>query len=224
MTPRRIAIYDLDQTLTRHATYTPFLAFAARRLHWWRLILLPVWIVMMLGHKAGLYGRAPLKQAGLRMLVGRVDDPRLPAVIDSFADRVVASMPKAARARWDADGDGDSKRVIATAALELYAQAIAAKLAADHLIATPTDANGRLIEGNCYGDAKYARVLTWFAGTGHARADCHISMYSDHPSDAPLFDWADQAVVITGKSSRAVIAQARGWSVADWRDGAITPP
>ena len=33
----RIAIYDLDRTLTRRATFTPFLLFAARKVASWRL-------------------------------------------------------------------------------------------------------------------------------------------------------------------------------------------
>ena len=35
------AIYDMDRTVTRHATYTPFLLHCALRRAPWRLLLLP---------------------------------------------------------------------------------------------------------------------------------------------------------------------------------------
>ena len=218
MPDHRIAIYDLDQTLTRHATYTPFLAFAARRLGLWRLGLLAVWVVMMLGHKAGLYGRARLKQAGFRLIIGRADDARLPAIVGAFADRVIAAMPPAARAQWDGDGARGTQRVIATAAIDLYARAIATRLDADHLVATPVDAAGRLMAGNNYGDVKHARVLAWFAASGRNRATTHITVYSDHPSDAPLLDWADDGVLVTHSAARRAMATRRGWRVADFSD------
>ena len=36
-----LAIYDMDRTVTRHATYTPFLLHCAMRRAPWRLLLLP---------------------------------------------------------------------------------------------------------------------------------------------------------------------------------------
>jgi hypothetical protein len=44
-----LAIYDMDRTITRTGTYTPFLIHAARRLTPWRLALLPLAIIAMLG-------------------------------------------------------------------------------------------------------------------------------------------------------------------------------
>ena len=64
----RIAIYDLDNTLTRRATFTPFLIFAARRIAPWRLALLPVWVAMMIGYRAGLYDRTTLKTGGMKLM------------------------------------------------------------------------------------------------------------------------------------------------------------
>ncbi|MDQ3143410.1 MAG: HAD-IB family hydrolase, partial [Pseudomonadota bacterium] len=44
------AIYDMDRTVTRHATYTPFLLHCAWRLEPWRLILLPLVVGSMLAY------------------------------------------------------------------------------------------------------------------------------------------------------------------------------
>ena len=41
-----LAIYDMDRTITRHATYTPFLLHCAARRAPWRLLLLPFVILI----------------------------------------------------------------------------------------------------------------------------------------------------------------------------------
>jgi Rrf2 family protein len=48
------AIYDMDRTVTRRATYTPFLIHCALRRAPWRLLLLPFVIVSMLAYVAKL--------------------------------------------------------------------------------------------------------------------------------------------------------------------------
>lgn len=213
---RIIAIYDLDRTLTRRATYTPFLLFIARRIAPWRLLFLPVWVGMMIGHKLGLYGRAGLKQAGFALFVGQPGDQRLPPLITAFAERTAKALYPGAQRQWMADGEAGTMRVIATAALELYAGAIAEQLHADALIATPMDAAGKLIEGNNFGDGKYQRVLDWFAASGFDRAACRILFYSDHVSDAPLLDWADEGVLVNPAAKGSRMADLRGWRVADF--------
>ena len=57
-----LAIYDMDRTITRTGTYTPFLIHAARRLAPWRLALAPAVPVAMLAYAAKLIDRKTLKQ------------------------------------------------------------------------------------------------------------------------------------------------------------------
>jgi hypothetical protein len=45
-----LAIYDMDRTVTRHATYTPFLLHCALRRAPWRLLLLPIVALSMLAY------------------------------------------------------------------------------------------------------------------------------------------------------------------------------
>ena len=44
-----LAIYDMDRTVTRHATYTPFLLHCAVRRAPWRLLFLPLVIPVVVG-------------------------------------------------------------------------------------------------------------------------------------------------------------------------------
>src|SRR3546814_18012810 len=87
-----LAIYDMDRTITRRATYTPFLIHAASRLAPWRLVLLPLVPLSMLAYGLKLVGRARLKEINYRLLIGGATAPkRLEPVIPSFADRQVAT-------------------------------------------------------------------------------------------------------------------------------------
>ena len=48
-----LAIYDMDRTVTRGPTYTPFLLHCAIRRAPWRLLFLPLVVLSMLAYAAG---------------------------------------------------------------------------------------------------------------------------------------------------------------------------
>ena len=86
-----LAIYDMDRTVTRHATYTPFLLHCAIRSAPWRLLLLPLVALSMLAYVAQLIDRARLKEINHRLLLGDAIHPRdLRPLVESFADRQIA--------------------------------------------------------------------------------------------------------------------------------------
>jgi len=64
----RLAIYDMDRTITRRATYTPFLVHAASRLAPWRLALLPLVLLAMLAYVLKPIDRAGLIRAAIRAI------------------------------------------------------------------------------------------------------------------------------------------------------------
>ena len=85
------AIYDMDRTVTRRATYTPFLIHCAMRRAPWRLLLLPIVIGSMLAYVAKLIDRGRLKEINHRMLLGDLRHPaELKPLIDSFAEATLA--------------------------------------------------------------------------------------------------------------------------------------
>ena len=219
-----LAIYDMDRTITRRATYTPFLLFAARRLAPWRLLLVPVVVLTMLAYVARLIDRARLKEINYRLLIGGALPPaKLEPVIESFADRQIATniMP-GARASIAADRAAGRRLVMATASYRLYAGAIAQRLGFNDVIATETllDTEGRIvarIDGkNCYGDVKLAMIQTWLEREGLAREAVHIRFYSDHVSDAPVHRFSDEPVATNAHDRLIKLAKAEGWEVLDW--------
>ena len=220
-----LAIYDMDRTITRRATYTPFLLHAALSLAPWRLVLLPAVLLSTMLYAIRLIGRGRLKEVNYRLLVGRgIPADRLEPVIQSFAERQVATniMP-GARASIAADRAAGRRLVMATASYRLYAAAIAQRLGFRDVIATETrlDANGRIIariEGsNCYGDSKLAMIQAWLEREGIEREEVHIRFYSDHVSDAVVHRWADEPVAANAHDRLLRIARAEGWEVLDWR-------
>jgi phosphoserine phosphatase len=57
-------------------------------------------------------------------------------------------------------------------------------------------------------------IEAWLAVEGLERAN--VRFYSDHASDAPVFEWADEAVAVNPHDRLRRLATARGWPVEDW--------
>jgi HAD superfamily hydrolase (TIGR01490 family) len=220
-----LAIYDMDRTVTRRATYTPFLLHAALRLGPWRLLLLPLVLLSTLAYALKLIDRGRLKEVNYLLMVGRgVTPERLDPVISSFADNQIArNILPGARRSIAADQAAGRRLVMATASYRIYAAAIAERLGFKDVIATETglDAKGRIvarIDGvNCYGEGKLAMIRAWLDREGLSREAVHIRFYSDHVSDAPVHHWSDEAVAANAHDRLLRLARAEGWEIHDWR-------
>lgn len=221
----KLAVYDMDRTITRAPTWTPWLLHWGRRAAPWRLILLPVAALLALGYAARLYDRARLKELTQALMMGgSVTPARLDPVVAAFADRNAAGNTLAGALASIARDRADGYRIVlATASCHFYADELAARWGIADVIAT---ANHRAADGallarldgpNCYGAAKLRLVQDWMRARGLDRADCHVRAYSDHVSDAPLLAWADEAIAANASPALATLAATRGWRVEDWR-------
>ncbi len=221
---RRLAIYDMDKTITQRATWTPFLIHAAKARAPWRLALLPLAGLASLAYLAKAIDRARLKEITHRLMIGRAIPPAdLTAVAETFADDMAATnMFADARARVDADRAGGWEPVLATASHGYYAGAIAARLDIGTVIATAArrDPQGNVLAGlegeNCYGPAKLRLIEAWMAREGLAREDIRVRFYSDHVSDAPVLEWADEPFAVNAHGPLRKLAAVKGWTVLDW--------
>jgi len=224
-TKKLLAIYDMDKTVTRRPTYTPFLIHAARTRQPWRLLLLPFVALTILLYAARMIDRGKLKELNHALLVGDALPPSEAAKLaQSFADETLAKnvLPQAQARVLAERGDG-YRMVLATASYEFYASAIGTALGFDDVIGTltRTDTAGALLAKidaqNCYGTAKLEMVQAWMTRQGLAREDCHIRFYSDHVSDAPCLNWADEAFATNAHAPLIALAAQRGWAVLDLR-------
>lgn len=218
----RLAIYDMDQTITRRPTWTPFLR-AWTRARPTRLIGLAATAGPAVQYLAGRIDRAGLKEKTQRLVMGPgADAVEVERIAARFARKIADSgiFPEA-RARIAADRAAGYRVVIATASYDFYVRPIAAAFGIDDVIATPgTVARGRLLPRiageNCYGPAKLRMIGAWMADQGIARGDAHIRFYSDHVSDAPTLEWADEAFAVNPHGPLRTMAATRGWTVIDW--------
>ena len=220
-----LAIYDMDKTVTRRPTYGLFLVHATLRLAPWRVLLAPGLLATGLLYLLGRIDRARLKEINFRLLIGPVQPDRLEPVVESFAERQLATNIMAgARARIAEDKAAGRRLVLATASYRLYAAAIAQRLGFDDVIATDTlpDHKGRIVAridgSNCYGAAKLDMIEAWLQREGLEREALHIRFYSDHISDAPVHHWSDEPYAANADDRLIALAEAHGWEVLDWRD------
>ncbi len=218
-----LAIYDMDRTVTRRATYTPFLLHCAARRQQWRLFLLPLVALSMLAYVARLIDRGRLKEINHRLLLGHVHPRELKPLVDSFADRQVqTNIRSGARAAIARDKEQGRRVVLATASYRLYADAIAERLGFDDVIGTGSiigldeRVHAKIAGENCYGPAKLRRISEWVEKSGLKDARGHVRFYSDHVSDRPAFEWADEPVAVNPHGKLRWLAEQRGWQVEDW--------
>ena len=219
-----LAIYDMDRTVTRRATYTPFLLHCAVRRAPWRLIFVPFVVLSMLAYVARLIDRATLKEINHRLLLGGQIHPRdLKPLVDSFADKQVeANVRPGARKAIARDKDEGRRVVLATASYRLYASAIAERLGFDDVIGTGSiigldeRVHAKISGENCYGPAKLRMIADWVEKSGLTGVHGHVRFYSDHVSDAPAFEWADEAVAVNPHGKLRRLAEQRGWAVENW--------
>jgi HAD superfamily hydrolase (TIGR01490 family) len=220
-----LAIYDMDKTVTRRATYNGFLLHMALNKSPWRLFLSPLLPFGLLLFMLKIWDRARLKQFSQMLLIGRrVSKHRFAKYVESHADLVVGrNVYPQLLARVAEEKAAGYRHVMATASYRLYVDAIAKRLGFDDVIATDlsTDSSGHIlarIDGhNCYDAAKLDLVKRWITAHGLKRENCHIRAYSDHVSDAPLLAYADEAYATNPHQPLAEMATASGWKIIDWR-------
>jgi HAD superfamily hydrolase (TIGR01490 family) len=216
-------LFDLDRTITRLPTYTPFLIHAALRLAPWRLLLIPALIPYFAGYGLKRIDRKALKQAMHRLMLGkRVDAARIARVTASFAKATVTGNIYDAAKHVIAEANAAGEHVvIATASHRFYVEPIAAALGARYVIATGSVWDGDLLTPqipgeNCYADAKRVMVERWFANQDLDRDAFHVRFYSDHVSDLPTFDWADEPIAVHPSPKLRAVAVERRWPILDW--------
>ncbi|MCE7795189.1 HAD-IB family hydrolase [Sphingobium sufflavum] len=219
-----ISIYDMDRTITRRGTYAAFLTHMALATAPWRLLLLPFVGLVMLAYVLKGIDRRQAKEWNQWLMMGhRVSRDAIQAHVERYADRVIArNIRPGALAQIAADRAEGAVLVIASASYRLYVEPIARRLGFDHVIATDHMTQGsnylraRIAGENCYDSAKLRMIEAWMIREGFVRDGCFVRAYSDHVSDAPMLDYADEAYAANPHAPLRKLAAERGWPVVEW--------
>jgi len=214
----KIAIYDMDKTLTRRASWMHWLFFFARTEAPARLFLAPFMLVPVLGFALGLTDRKGLKEATQRLMMG----PGVPRTqVERAAARFAARFGAAnelpgALASIAADRAAGLEPVLATASCRYFVAALAERWGIERIVATENAWEGdvltpRICGENCYEMGKLRMILASLS-----ERPAHVKFVSDHVSDLPVLMWADEPVVANPSGPLRRVAGWRGWPVFDW--------
>ncbi len=221
---RPVAIFDLDRTVTRIGSFTPFCLYAAWRLNPLRLVTLPLAILALAATGLKLTSRKTLKTLLLALLVGRPTRDRLDTVATDFVDLLMRKglRPGAAGA-IAAERERGAALYLATASYDFYAECFGDRLGVDGTVSTRSLwTDDHLVPGidgeNCYGEEKLRRIKERLAADGIPDGDARppVTLYSDDRSDLPCFDWADRAVAVNPKPRLARLAKSHNLEIVSW--------
>lgn len=212
-----IAVFDMDRTITRNGTFSPFLLSTCRRRPW-KLLFVPLIILHMLRYKLGNLTRKQLKERMQGLLIAGAGREQMERYVGHFVGKLVADgLRPGALAQIQRHKEAGHTLVMATASMDYYAAPIGALLGFDLVVATRSshDETGRLmatIAGeNCYDQPKVEMLQAALDNASGATI-----AYSDHVSDLPLMDWADEAIAVNPSAALRRVAATRGFEIVDW--------
>ena len=216
MASQRLAIFDLDGTLTSCDTFARFLAGLLIRTPS-RWLAIPQLARAYYRMKAGKTGNAETKKRFLTLLVAGLP----PQKVETWA----STIAEKASTRWihpnvlkqvEWERKHGAILVLATASPDLYVENIAKKLGFHSTICTKTQRNkdgsltGNLLGENCYGLQKLERVMEYIRTT---YSDWYVAAYTDHHSDLPLLEWSDEPHIVNPTPALKKVAIERGYAV-----------
>lgn len=213
------AIFDLDGTITKHGSHTPFIWGVARRKPAKLIHIAPILAAAML-YKGRLMSRAQLKEIMLGAVLGGAPNAEVQRHALDFADHwLPRSLRPGALKRIERHKAAGDYLILASASFEIYAEIFGRRLGFDRVIATKTvrDPHGRMtgaIDGeNCRGQAKLRRIQgAW----PELKSQFKVIAYSDHHVDLPLLRWADCAFAVNPTKSLRRQARAEQLEILDW--------
>lgn len=217
---RRLALFDLDGTLTRHDTYFPFVTGLLLRQPA-RWIRFPVLLVPVLGYLFGRLDRGGLKGAILHVLFAGL--PR--SVIERWAGVFAADaletrmFPDAVKALQGHREAGDHV-VVLSASPDLYVPLIARGLGAHEVHCTAIRWDGDRLDGRLAGpnrrDFEKSRVLDALRA---AHAGLPVIAYGNSGADLIHMRQCEEAVFVNAATGLATSLNAEGIRCVGWRGG-----
>jgi phosphatidylglycerophosphatase C len=214
----RVAIFDLDGTVTRRDTLLPYLAgYAARHpAGLWRLWRLPFSLARF---ALGLSDRGRLKSSLIRqVMLGETRSEVLAWSEEFCRSRLPALLVPGALAAIERHREAGDRLVLLSASVDLYVPAVGGRLGFEETICTGVSWHGEELEGyltteNRRGTEK--RRVIQLLRERHAGA--RLAAYGNAASDFEHLLAVDEPLVVNASRATRRRAQALGLPCADWR-------
>jgi phosphatidylglycerophosphatase C len=218
----RVALFDLDGTLTWHDTLLPFLVGYAHRhpTRWMQLWQLPPAISRFFVMDRD---RGALKSRVIQIFMR--DEPR--TRVETWVEAFVGAMHRKklfrpeALAVVEAHRAAGDRLILLSASPDLYVPAIGKLLGFERTLCTEIawralpsgdQLDGSLITANRRGEEK-SRCLEWLRGQYRGLP---VIAYGNSSSDLPHLLRADQALLVNGNAGARRAAAAAGIAVGSW--------
>jgi HAD superfamily phosphoserine phosphatase-like hydrolase len=214
----RLAIFDLDGTITRRDTLAPYVLGFLLRKRPWRLPLLLLMLPVLLGYALRIIGRGGLKSAFILIGLGGCRRRYLERWTATFVARLLANgvFPEAVEA-IQAHARGGDHLVLLSASTDLYVPAIAHALGFQEVICTGVRWRGERLWG----------TLTTPNRRGEEKARCVSALRARHPgmqavaygnaaSDLAHLKLVERGVLINGSAHARREAAGEAIMCADW--------
>ncbi|HFB54779.1 MAG TPA: HAD-IB family hydrolase [Hellea balneolensis] len=221
---QKIAIFDLDETLTKKGTWGRFvLASIKHKPHKW----VPFFASSLFSQAKYMLGKGPrehVKESMMRWTLSGRSHTELAKMAEEFAaNEVDNGLRRQARSVLENHRNAGDRIIIATAAVDLIIEPIARRLDVDEVVCTKMayDAHDNLARKlggkNCYGIGKLEMVRDYLeADHSFHRDHAHITMYSDSRSDLDILRWADVGIAVNPSPRLQKCAPEYGFVIQDW--------
>jgi phosphatidylglycerophosphatase C len=214
----RLAIFDLDGTITRRDTLAPYVLGFLLHKRPWRLPVLLLMLPALLVYGLGVIGRGGLKSAFILAATGGCRRETLERWTAAFVDRLMADglFPEAVEAIRAHTRLGDHL-VLLSASTDLYVPAIAHALGFQEIICT----------GVRWSSQRLLGTLTTPNRRGEEKARCVAALRARHPgiqsvaygnasSDLAHLKLVERGVLVNGSPSARRVAADRAIMCTDW--------
>lgn len=217
--PKDVVIFDLDRTLTKRGTFTPFLLSIANQSPGKLLFIFAVLFQMAL-YVLKVKSRKGLKEYMLYAFMDGMSRNQTNKRVKEFltAGFYKKGFHQAGLAEIKRHQKKGHLVGIATASMDFYVEKIVKDMGLDFMIATTSVwERGMLvpmIKGeNCYGEEKARRVQVFLAGQKTAQ----VWFYSDHHTDLPTFALADKRIAVNPTLKLQKQAGKNGCQIVHWK-------
>jgi HAD superfamily hydrolase (TIGR01490 family) len=218
LSPRRLTLFDLDNTLLSgdsDVLWCEFLmakgvleraAFAARNAD------------MEARYRLGTVGTQEFAHFYLGTLAGRTPAECEPLRREFLATEVVPRIPPAAMQLVKQHLGAGDQVVMTTATSRFITELTSAHFGIEHLLAIEPEVAQGVFSGRSRGtlnmrDGKVTRLHEWLAARGEDLRGFRSTAYSDSINDLTLLQAVDEPVAVDPDAKLAAIARERGWRV-----------